>query len=440
MKTRLASSLLAALACAAVSPHAFAGASPNAITYQGQLQDAGMDVDGPVDFIFRLYGVETGGSQLGATVATTENLVDGVFTASLDFGLNPYILTPPLWLQITADGVTLPRQPMTGAPFSLSTRGMLVEPDGDVGFGVSTIPGSSFFEVRDPSALKGMRTFNFPGRLTAGVFNEGSLDGALMRFSGRPDGSFWDVGQDGDSSFRINDNANGTFFRLVNGRAGIGPGSPGAALHINKNGSDDGLRITNGSTEVFNIGTLGEIRGANVSHRFGGGTGFSNVLLNLSAETWDFGLNISGGDAGKPGGGSWANTSDVRLKKNIHDLDGALDTLLALRGVTYEYKDPEAIGELDGVRTGFIAQEVEEVIPDWVWEAQDGYKRVTIRGFEALTVEALRELEAENEELRSRLAALESGAPATVLTSSMAWPLVGACGVGLIVTLRRRQN
>jgi hypothetical protein len=37
------------------------------------------------------------------------------------------------------------------------------------------------------------------------------------------------------------------------------------------------------------------------------------------------------------------------------------------------------------------------VFPDWVSTGTDGYKRVTYRGFEALTVESLRELRAENE-------------------------------------------
>jgi len=44
-----------------------------------------------------------------------------------------------------------------------------------------------------------------------------------------------------------------------------------------------------------------------------------------------------------------------------------------------------------------IAQEVEEVFPDWVEENRRGHKTVTYRGFEALTVEALRDLRAEKD-------------------------------------------
>jgi hypothetical protein len=67
---------------------------------------------------------------------------------------------------------------------------------------------------------------------------------------------------------------------------------------------------------------------------------------------------------------------------------------------------------------GLLAQEVEKVFPDWVDTGPDGYKRVTVRGLEALVVEALRELrqeqterasekEREIEELRQNLAAVQ---------------------------------
>lgn len=116
---------------------------------------------------------------------------------------------------------------------------------------------------------------------------------------------------------------------------------------------------------------------------------------------------LCNGTAAKPGGGSWSTASDRRLKRDIAPLQGSLDLLLRLRGVTYAYNDPASIHELGGTRIGFIAQEVEPVLPDWVEEV-DGYKRLTIRGFEALAVEALRELDAENRALRAELEALRA--------------------------------
>lgn len=140
-------------------------------------------------------------------------------------------------------------------------------------------------------------------------------------------------------------------------------------------------------------------------------TNAGNVGIGTAAPAFKLEVN---GTAGKPGGGSWSVSSDRRLKKNVASLEGALDTLLALRGVSFEYIDPEAAHELPGTRVGFIAQEVEEVLPDWVEEI-DGYKRLTVRGFEALAVEAFREqgekIEAQREEianLRTRVAELEN--------------------------------
>ena len=153
------------------------------------------------------------------------------------------------------------------------------------------------------------------------------------------------------------------------------------------------------------------------------GTTFVN-RLNIESD----GDLVVTAQAFKPGGGSWANPSDARLKTDVSPLSGALERLLALRGVSYRYKPEDTPSELylPGVQVGFLAQEVEAVFPDWVGETGSGYKTVGPRGFDALTVEALRELraesatidgaqgerlsalEAENLELRQRLERLEA--------------------------------
>src|SRR5262249_39363066 len=81
-------------------------------------------------------------------------------------------------------------------------------------------------------------------------------------------------------------------------------------------------------------------------------------------------------------------------------LHNALDRLLQLRGATFEWREPEKQGNLTGTQIGFIGQEVEQVFPEWILEGDDGYKILSIRGFEALAVEALRQLCAENQALK----------------------------------------
>jgi hypothetical protein len=129
------------------------------------------------------------------------------------------------------------------------------------------------------------------------------------------------------------------------------------------------------------------------------------------------GLTLNG-PAVKPGGGTWGVLSDMRLKHDVEPMHGTLEKLLALRGVSYVYNNPEEIGETDGTKLGMVAQEVEAVFPQWVQTNKNGYKFISFTGFEALTVEALRDLrkekdaavmklQEENKELRERLEKLE---------------------------------
>lgn len=117
--------------------------------------------------------------------------------------------------------------------------------------------------------------------------------------------------------------------------------------------------------------------------------------LNNSAGTTLF-YFLTSGVAVKPGGGSWAAPSDARLKANIQNVEGSLDKLLSLRSVTFDYKDRKKYGA--GRQTGFIAQEVEKVFPEWVSEGEDHFKILAVSGFESLAVQALRELREEKDQ------------------------------------------
>jgi len=105
----------------------------------------------------------------------------------------------------------------------------------------------------------------------------------------------------------------------------------------------------------------------------------------------------------KPGGGSWAASSDGRLKTNVQPLGHALDRMLALKGVTFEYAHPDDGMHPKGTFSGFIAQDVEKIFPNWIGHDNDGYLTVGPQGFEAITVEALRELKTTQDERVARL-------------------------------------
>jgi hypothetical protein len=93
--------------------------------------------------------------------------------------------------------------------------------------------------------------------------------------------------------------------------------------------------------------------------------------------------------------GTWTSWSDARLKTGLRDIEAPLDTLLAMRGQWFEYRDPKSVMARPGPRMGLIAQDVQKAVPEWVSADERGYLSITPTGFEALTVEALRELRAE---------------------------------------------
>lgn len=153
--------------------------------------------------------------------------------------------------------------------------------------------------------------------------------------------------------------------------------------------------------------------------RYDGVSTYYDYMLFNAAGHIDMFRNVAiHGTASTPAN-AWTTWSDERLKRDIEPLQGALDRLLKLQGVTYEYRDDIAFGNYSpGRKTGFIAQQVERVFPEWVGSDDNGYRQVTAQGFEALAVEALRELKAEsdarigmlereNDELRARLQRLE---------------------------------
>ena len=83
--------------------------------------------------------------------------------------------------------------------------------------------------------------------------------------------------------------------------------------------------------------------------------------------------------------------SDARLKDNVQTIDGALDKVSAMRGVTY-HKDGKQ-------GTGVIAQEMQEVMPEVVMQ-NDEYLSVAYGNLVGVLIEAVKELKAEVEELK----------------------------------------
>lgn len=90
-------------------------------------------------------------------------------------------------------------------------------------------------------------------------------------------------------------------------------------------------------------------------------------------------------------------------------LEDSLNKIVKLQGVNYEWNTEKypTQGFSAGKQIGLIAQDVEKVIPELVHTDNDGYKSVSYEKITTVLIEAVKELKAENENLRLRIKALE---------------------------------
>ena len=86
-----------------------------------------------------------------------------------------------------------------------------------------------------------------------------------------------------------------------------------------------------------------------------------------------------------------------------------MDKVLDLRGVLFRWRTEEYTdkGFPEGRHYGVIAQEAEEVLPGIVKEGPDGEKAIAYSEIIPVLVESIKELKAENEALKERLASIE---------------------------------
>jgi hypothetical protein len=104
--------------------------------------------------------------------------------------------------------------------------------------------------------------------------------------------------------------------------------------------------------------------------------------------------------------------SDARLKMNIRPLTNSLEKLLILKGVRFEW-DPNkhwVDSNSSKEEIGFIAQDVEKIIPEVVHTDAEGYKSLSYDKLTAVLVEGIKEqqaiiaqLQQENVEMKAKV-------------------------------------
>jgi Chaperone of endosialidase len=241
-------------------------------------------------------------------------------------------------------------------------------------------------------------------------------------FNGAGSHVFW-VDEAGNSQVYGTQIVNGD--QHVDGKVGIGTNNPVAVLDVY------GTRAIDATTDgVLNVGDSASshltLDGDDIQRKYG--TTPSTLYLNYYGGNVNvcagqlytvFGSGVGIGTSGLSGyklyvagsaysTGVWSG-SDARWKKNVQPVTGALDKITQLQGVTYDWRREEFPAKQfeAGTQLGFLAQEVEKVVPEAVRTDAEGYKAIAYEKLTAVLTEGVKEQQAEIGALKARNATLE---------------------------------
>lgn len=220
---------------------------------------------------------------------------------------------------------------------------------------------------------------------TAGIAVGGSLTGNRSLLLPQNCVGFW---------FIYNNTTNGFALSIFNNNGSGSPAGTGVTLPINT------VAAPNNSYVIYSDGTNVSYAASNVVQKTGD---TMTGTLNLASNGLNVGsgqLQVTGGNVTTSGQFTASNNvtaySDERLKENIKTIEGALNRVNAMRGVTFTTKKDGAPG------VGFIAQEIKPLIPEAVYEDYAGYLHVAYGNITALLVNAINELTERVEKLENK--------------------------------------
>ena len=214
-------------------------------------------------------------------------------------------------------------------------------------------------------------------------------------------------------------------FVTVNGKTGGDISTQisvsGNVYAINKSASDpaSGTEVSGSafSSNYIVNGVTRVLTGLSGRYKWGESNGYGQLdvaLLDGSGNNMKGASYIFSGNGSATAPGSWVPNSDGRLKFDIKRIEDPLGKMVKLRGVTWQRLDGVAPG------IGFIAQEVQDVFPEFVFEGGDRtlddgtvVEKVlspdTYGVAAALHHEAILALMQEVEDLKKKVAELHSG-------------------------------
>jgi hypothetical protein len=99
--------------------------------------------------------------------------------------------------------------------------------------------------------------------------------------------------------------------------------------------------------------------------------------------------------------------SDARVKTDVHTLTEAIDVVMQLRGVRFSWNESISVSDAEW-QLGFIAQEVEQVLPEATTRDADGMLSVAYAQVIPLLVESIKEQQARIHDMEQAIRDLEA--------------------------------
>lgn len=252
----------------------------------------------------------------------------------------------------------------------VGARKLLVTPSGDLIIAGSIIAGGA-------SPIQGNLTGNVTGDVTGNIF---ASNGTKILDSGN--------GTTIPATFTGNvvGNVTGTVSSIANHTTDALTEGPNNLYFTNARAR---ASISAGTGVTYNSGTGVISIGQPVATT--DNVTFAN--LNTTGTITSVGAIVSDGDIT-----AFASSSDIRKKENIKKIDNALEKVLSIGGYTYNF-----IGD-DRPVAGVIAQEIEKVLPEVVYEIDDEQfgktKAVRYGNIVGLLIEAIKEIKSELDDLK----------------------------------------
>jgi hypothetical protein len=131
--------------------------------------------------------------------------------------------------------------------------------------------------------------------------------------------------------------------------------------------------------------------------------GFSSASFATTGSNIFIGNQIITGSISATSDITAFSTSDKQLKDNITLIPNSLEKITKIGGYTFNWNNKQDIYEVGSHDIGVIAQELEEILPEVVITRDNGYKAVKYEKIIPLLIEAIKELKAEVDDLKSKI-------------------------------------